>query len=123
MARKIKFRLWFNNQFAYIGDLNNVSERTVFHFEATGNVVWQQYTGIKDKNGKDIYEGDILKGSNLFNYEGNFHGLVNYKPCRFQYVVKYPNGGYGGGILDPEEVKEHSLEVIGNIFQNPELTE
>ena len=80
-----------------------------------------QSTGLKDKNGKEIYEGDIVKykyGVNTFTeavtYNKDFagFGLVD-------------DDGYGGTVFTfgelAEDVDFSSLEVAGNIYENPEL--
>lgn len=73
-----------------------------------GAVVIMQYTGLKDRNGKEIYEGDII----LFNNFGDTLDKVVYSPGCF-----HTSGG--GYLLD--EIRE--IEVIGNIYENPELLE
>lgn len=90
-----------------------------------------QYTGLKDKNGKEIYEGDILRGN---EYPFNCDGVDNYfaeivwadNVCGFYRVThKKPNSTIRGishgnwDQLDEEDIK--SFEVIGNIHDNPEL--
>lgn len=70
------------------------------------DVILMQYTGLKDKNGKEIYEGDIVKA-------GNEQWTIEYRPARFKFV-----GAYGRSLLIPEDT---SMEVIGNIYENPEL--
>lgn len=66
----------------------------------------QQYTGIKDKHGREIYEGDILTGL-----------MIDWATTR-TFVVSFDveEGGYRWyqWALD-------SLEIIGNVFENPEL--
>lgn len=69
-----------------------------------------QYTGLKDKNGKEIYEGDILSDGN------------DEKP----YKVVFENGSFraeaDGYSLDLEDYDD-ICEVVGNIYENPELIE
>jgi len=68
-----------------------------------------QSTGLKDKNGKEIYEGDIIKTCN-----GNYP--VSYLKLRPEFVAQY-----GQVYIDATNWKRH--EVIGNIHENPELLE
>lgn len=120
--RKIKFRVWCKDSEQWVDDDTRFS---IFKGEmelGDGNPwAYLQYTGLNDFNGKEIYEGDILSGIKLYGFNGVFNGDVRYVSCRFQCFVKYPEGGYGGVILDAEEVEEHELEIIGNIFENPEF--
>lgn len=64
-----------------------------------------QYTGLTDKNGKKIFEGDIVKISNDEIFE-----------------VKYEDGGFTAGLFLGDWDYGH-VEVIGNIYDNPELVE
>lgn len=69
----------------------------------------QQYTGLKDKNGKEIYEGDILEGSLGTTIEIYWHD-------EFAQFLSRTKSSSGLGIGNTS-----SWEIIGNIYENPEL--
>lgn len=84
-----------------------------------------QYTGLKDKNGKEIYEGDIVEAKDPYKYNSKeiFYTceVVFTEGAAFMLKHTYENWGTVGiryfGLRDME------LEVIGNIYENPELLE
>ena len=81
--------------------------------------ILMQYTGLFDKNGKEIYEGDILSGKNhpyqvIFCY-GSFD--INWPPC-CNHCAK---GDASHGSLYEYLACEEGMEVIGNLYENPEL--
>ena len=66
-----------------------------------------QYTGLKDKNGKEIYEGDVVKKENGELYQ------IQYKEFGFQTIDKMDQNWY---LTD-----WYKCEIIGNIYENPKL--
>lgn len=125
MKREIKFRAWLKrSKEMYQVEILDFEKQKAFIFTDNfdlwvdfDDIELMPFTGFYDKNGKEIYEGDILKS--------------NYKDI---YWVKYENGGFYiyddlGRYSSIErsfevfEEKEMQVEVIGNIHDNPELLE
>ncbi|OJH01702.1 hypothetical protein BL313_03215 [Staphylococcus hominis] len=119
-----KFRIWdkTNKEMLEWEELDLNKERgedEITIFEPTGQFAHpiffydaMQSTGLKDKNGTEIYEGDIIKNS----YDEIY--TVKWFDAAFYLEEKY-NGGFDYHELHLEDNKK----VIGNIYENPELLE
>lgn len=132
--REIKFRVWDRERKKWVyftlQEIVNINHESLvedewafIQLERVG-----QYTGLKDKNGKEIYEGDIVRFTrkNVFNAKGLIIGVIEYHPDRLAYIVsncivRQPDGEKEK--WDYTFLSEDGLEVIGNIYDNPELLE
>jgi len=112
--RDIKFRAWNiedSEMFVNVHrqyDWNILQAESFYELINDKNIILMQYTGLKDKNGKEIYEGDIVK---------NEHGHINFIVYSDFSMRFHTNGYYGGGVKFYNQINE----IIGNIYENKEL--
>ncbi len=116
--REIKFRAWVKDwdemvevdgisfrRHTYSDNPEIIDQRNDCH--AMGAVVLMQYTGLKDKSGTEVYEGDIVKSI----YES---------AC---YPVVFKNGGFFVHQVLLSHNHQSTIETVGNVFQDSELLE
>jgi len=117
MSRELKFRAWNyqTGNFDYFGLKEGLTKLPLDFIDSE----IQQYISLKDKNGKDIYEGDIISFSVNYTVELGDPDIIDYKDCEVYYdeeLAGFYFGKDGHQILDKVEVD--SIEVTGNIFEN-----
>jgi len=125
--REIKFRAWnevLEKMFSWSEFLNTNMKQTFIAPESTAMIL-MQYTGLKDKNGKEIYEGDIVKIDKdvAEMFQVNLKGVIKYIGGSF---IVYDKSTYSllstmYNLTDCNYCLRG--EVIGNIYDNPELLE
>ena len=137
MNREIKFRGMDANGIMRYGRLSqDKPDTTAYYSEYSQRICWDnsnipvsnktlsQYTGLKDKNGKEIYEGDVLEFW-TFSATGNAVKNVSYvKEDGGIYVVPmlyHTNSYYLCDAIWISNKLEKGVFVIGNIYENPEL--
>ncbi len=118
--REIKFRAWHKDS-KIMFDVNGMSptaaeeKRNGMNFVySRGDVVLMQYTGLRDRNGKEIFEGDIAE------HNGKLKSVVEY--IADDAGFKLINKRMGKMHMDYEYFSRY-VKVVGNIFENSEMLE
>ena len=128
MSREIKFRAWLKKEkkMVKVKTLHLGTRKIIYGYsensQCYGNkscsfddVRLMQYIGLKDKNGKEIFEGDIVK-TNI-----DLTGIVRFDiGYYFEWIT---NNLVSMWNKDMKVWVEWGLEIIGNIYENPELLE
>ena len=109
--RQIKFRAWdkkvnkfderFPRELKYFGELGFTLTSNDFEFS--------QFTGLLDKNGKEIYEGDEM-------WDGQRHGQIKWNDANCKFILE--GDDFTFEMID---LKDKNFSVGGNIYENPEL--
>ncbi len=125
--RQYKFRFWYRKEKRWLYNVRIDNNGDIYPIDSNGEedatidclqVEKSQFTGLKDKNGKEIYEGDVVtyQQSERFGESvSDYRTIVKYEEYSFtpmKYHSECEDGFYSCLIGD--------IEVIGNIYENPE---
>ena len=111
--REIKFRAWDkeNKRMLMSGIYYSLDGRIIWAGGGKFNGTLMQFTGLKDKNGKEIYEGDTVRATKERNY--------------YSGIVRFIDGFFGlesdAGLRTLQWYHDFELEIFGNIYEKPEL--
>lgn len=122
MNREIKFRAWHkgnyserNREISPPQMLYDLWDGECLLFAHQGQPIeLMQYTGLKDRNGVEIYTGDLIKDS-----DSDFIGEVVWDTDTLCFTTKFQSNELWGFV--PRHGKDNHCEVIGNIWENPEV--
>lgn len=112
--REIKFRAWdcYNKKMIH----HSYHDGRGWMLQANNpHFILMQYTGLHDKNGKEIYEGDVIR---IWYYTG--HGTIRNESCG---PIYFNRGAFTTKEGPIGEYDDTEVEIIGNIYEHPELLE
>lgn len=126
MNREIKFRGWDKEQSRMLthDEIDDMDKGGVSHWmdiikpNNKEGIDVMQYTGLKDRNGKEIYEGDVVSVFNSRSEVVYLNGAFGYKLKGEEHtIISFQSNGYFEWVNS----RSNKIEVIGNIYENPDL--
>ena len=90
-------------------------DKSIYSYFNFFEVEFIENTGMKDKNGSYIYEGDIV------TVNGTWNCIIEYKESSCSFVLKSIDSRWSTGYFSNYDDIEEMLEVIGNVYENEEL--
>lgn len=125
-SRPIKFRAWDRLTKTMFEPMDLRSSYARLNGFGSQGYELMQYTGLKDKNGKEIYEGDIVK---IHNYKETWkrgEPKIDWRVFEIRwnrYLWSFNNSVISKPLADYDttDLMPYDIEIIGNIYENPEL--
>lgn len=123
--RELKFRAWNKKAKHMIQTALSITDSVYFGYAGSelkmSDLVWMQFTGLHDKNGKEIWEGDVVNiTQTIATYPSS--GSVVWNKVVAGYEVRVINPYYKNKFVTVKLARA-SIEVIGNIYESPQLLE
>ena len=121
MKREIKFRFWQTIE-KFMLNWDEINLSSLYELLTAADSIPMQFTGLTDKNGKEIYEGDLVELKTNYHTQDRRFGWQKVEIFfeNLQYLCKN-NLGQIYDLLEETDKGSYCWEVVGNIYENPEL--